>query len=114
MEESEESGLRQHRTARHLDDPTAILAGLSFPQLFGVMLGLTLSYFLWGLTKSLGFSGLVGSIHLFLVGGVGMLVAMGFVLQFRGKMEPFVPQLLAFALRAKRFRPEWTERHYID
>ncbi|HVA90863.1 MAG TPA: hypothetical protein VNL71_13590 [Chloroflexota bacterium] len=114
METGDDSGPRQHRTARHLDDPTAILGGLSFPQLFGVMLGLGISYFLWGLTKGMGYSGLLGDLHLFLVGGVGMVIGMGFILQFRGKTEPFVPQLAAFVLRPKRFRPEWTDRHYYD
>ena len=112
-----ETEIEQHRTARHLDDPTPILGGLSLLQLFGVSAASFLSYELWGYTAFLGGreSPVLYEIRVIFTACVWFLLAGAAYLQFRGKTEPFVVQLIAFLFRPHRYRAARLERErYVE
>ena len=104
--------IEQHRTARHLDDPTPILMGLSLLQLFGVSFSSWLAYELWGFTAFLGGqeNAFLYELRIIIVTCVWFLLAGAAYLQFRGKTEPFVVQLVVFLFRPHRYRAARLER----
>ena len=107
-----DDGVERHCTARHLDNPTPIFFGLGLLQLLSAVLAIGIAYEAYAVTGFLSsdVNSPSGQLRVGLVVTVWLLFAGAGYLQFAGKVEPFLIQMVKFMFRRKRFRSRWVDR----